>query len=193
VGELNVLSNNFSAEYAGVLNIRVNTKSGGAQNHGSLFYNDVNSGLAANQMLGTVGASKPHSNFTQTGGSWGGPIPKLKNTFFFMAYEYWNQAYPIAESNVTGVICPPRCRPATFPSSISATIRRWLRLPQTRRAAQPLRGCRWGHALPPGATVVTGVPSSVQNPLTSKLVSLYFPQNIPDNGVGTTDNSRSTL
>ena len=35
-------------------------------------------------------------------------------------------------------------------------------------------------------TVVTGVPSSLQNPLTSKLVSLYFPQNIPDNGVGTT-------
>ena len=34
-----------------------------------------------------------------------------------------------------------------------------------------------------GATVVTGVPSSAQNPITSKLVSLYFPQKIPDSNV----------
>jgi hypothetical protein len=196
VGELNVLSNNFSAEYAGVLNIRVNTKSGGAQNHGSLFYNDVNSGLAANQMLGTVGASKPHSNLTQTGGSWGGPIPKLKNSFFFMAYEYWNQAYPLPESNVTGVLSPKvqggdfsevnLCNDPTL-----ATINA-----DSPGGAAPA-GLSLGTCASSGATVVTGVPSSVQNPLTSKLVSLYFPQNIPDSNVnpvtGTINSYSTTL
>jgi hypothetical protein len=103
VGELNVLSNSYSAEYAGIVNIRVNTKGGGAKNHGSLFYNDLNSGLAANSFgLPT----KTHSNDTQFGGSWGGPIPKLKNTFFFMAFEFWDSANPIQELNNTGVLSP---------------------------------------------------------------------------------------
>ena len=199
VGELNILSNNFSAEYAGVLNIRVNTKSGGAQNHGSLFYNDVNSGLAANQMLGTVGAHKPHSNFTQTGGSWGGPIPKLKNTFFFMSYEWWDNAFPIPESNVKGVLSP-KVQAGDFsemnlcndpPLSGNATVA--SDAPGSIAADSPggvaPSGLTTGTCTPTTGspyTVVTGVPSSLQNPLTSKLVSLYFPQNIPDNGVGTT-------
>jgi hypothetical protein len=185
VGELNVLSSNFSAEYAGVLNIRVNTKNGGAQNHGSLFYNDVNSGLAANQMLGTVGASKPHSNFTQTGGSWGGPIPKLKNTFFFMAYEYWNQANPIAESNVTGVISP-KVQAGDFSEINLCNDPTLAKIAADSPGGAAPAGLSLGTCTSSGATVVKGVPSSVQNPLTSKLVSLYFPQNIPDNGVGTT-------
>ncbi len=47
VGDLNVLSNAFSAEYAGIANIRVTTKRGGADYHGSLFYNNKNSALSA--------------------------------------------------------------------------------------------------------------------------------------------------
>src|SRR5580658_5244125 len=47
VGEVNVLTNAFSAEYAGVANIRVTTKRGGSQYHGSLFYNNSNSALSA--------------------------------------------------------------------------------------------------------------------------------------------------
>src|SRR5215470_16762108 len=40
IGELTVLSNNFSAEYAGVANIRVTTRRGGQDYHGSAFYNN---------------------------------------------------------------------------------------------------------------------------------------------------------
>ncbi len=47
IGELVVLSNNFSAEYAGIANIRVTTKRGGKNYQGSLFYNNKNSALAA--------------------------------------------------------------------------------------------------------------------------------------------------
>lgn len=47
IGELIVLSKNFSAEYSGIANIRIETKRGGADYHGSLFYNNKNSALAA--------------------------------------------------------------------------------------------------------------------------------------------------
>src|SRR5947199_1995565 len=47
VGEINLLTSDFSAEYAGVANIRVTTKRGGSDYHGSAFYNNKNSALAA--------------------------------------------------------------------------------------------------------------------------------------------------
>ncbi len=47
VGDLNVLSNAFSAEYAGIANVRVTTKRGGSSYHGSVFYNNKNSALSA--------------------------------------------------------------------------------------------------------------------------------------------------
>src|SRR5579863_7764587 len=47
VDEVNVLSDNFSAEYAGIANIRITTKRGTNQFHGSIFYNNKNSALAA--------------------------------------------------------------------------------------------------------------------------------------------------
>lgn len=185
VGEVNILTNNFSAEYAGVLNIRVNTKAGGSKNHGSLFYNDVNSGLEARPMLGqSATAPKPHSNFTQTGGSWGGPIPKLKNTFFFMAFEYWNQAYPIPESNVPGVLSP-KTQTGDFSEVNVCNDPTLAAIAADSPGGTAPAGLTTAVCGTSGATVVTGVPADIQNPLTSKLVSLYFPQNIPDNGLGT--------
>src|SRR6266511_4314688 len=47
IGELTVLSKNFTDEYSGIANIRVETKRGGREYHGSLFYNNKNSALAA--------------------------------------------------------------------------------------------------------------------------------------------------
>src|SRR6185312_9447061 len=47
VGEVNILTSDFSAEYAGIANIRITTKRGGAQYHGSLIYDNKNSALAA--------------------------------------------------------------------------------------------------------------------------------------------------
>jgi hypothetical protein len=99
VSEVNVLSNDFSAEYAGIANIRITTKRGENQYHGSVFYNNKNSALAAWQtqdiiakqaFLPTQFQSKfptPYFNLNDLGGSFGGPIPKLNKTWFFMAYE----------------------------------------------------------------------------------------------------------
>ena len=99
IGELNVLSNDFSAEYAGIANIRITTKRGENAFHGSLFYDNKNSALAAWQIqdkqakadfLPTQFASKfptPYFNYNDIAGALGGPIPGLKRTWFFMAYE----------------------------------------------------------------------------------------------------------
>src|SRR5262249_39434947 len=90
VGERTGLSNNFTAEYAGIANIRVGTKRGTSQYHGSSFYNNKNSALAAwnfrdkiaqAAFLPTPAQSKyatPYFNLNEIGGSLGGPVPKIK-------------------------------------------------------------------------------------------------------------------
>ncbi len=107
VGEINVLSNDFSAEYSGVGNIRVTTKRGGAGYHGSVFYNNKNSALAAwtiQDLNGKAGFAPspeqtlyptPYFNYNDIGGSFGGPIPHLNKTWFFMAYERNWQITPL--------------------------------------------------------------------------------------------------
>src|SRR5882724_8147971 len=99
VGDINVLSNDFSAEYAGIANIRVTTKRGGAGYHGSAFYNNKNAAFAAWTLQDQIGKAEfapsafqskypnPYFNLTDIGGSVGGPVPLLKNTWFFAAYE----------------------------------------------------------------------------------------------------------
>lgn len=111
VSEVNVMSNDFSAEYGGIANIRITTKRGENQYHGSVFYNNKNSALAAWQtqdiiakqaFLPTPFESKfptPYFNENDLGASFGGPIPKLKRTWFFMAYERDYNRAPVSFSS----------------------------------------------------------------------------------------------
>jgi hypothetical protein len=99
VDELSVLSNDFSAEYAGVANIRVTTKRGGDKFHGSLFYDNKNSALAAWSLQDKFGQANfvpnsfqskfpaPFFNINDLGAAVGGRIPHVKNTWFFAAFE----------------------------------------------------------------------------------------------------------
>jgi len=110
VDELNVLSNSFSAEYAGTANIRITTKRGQNQFHGSAFYNNANSALAALSLQDLAGiadfvpntfASKyptPYFNINDLGGSIGGPVKGLKRTWFFAAYE---RDYNVSPVNIS--------------------------------------------------------------------------------------------
>jgi hypothetical protein len=99
VGEINILTSDFSAEYAGIANIRVTTKRGGSEYHGSAFYNNKNAALAA-WKLDDLNAKRdflpnaiqakypnPYFNVTDIGGSVGGPVPHLGKTWVFTAYE----------------------------------------------------------------------------------------------------------
>ena len=105
VADINVLSNDFSAEYAGISNIRVTTKRGGSGYHGSIFYNNKNSALAAWTSQDKIGKENfapypgqssypnPYFNLNDVGGSFGGPVPKLNKTWFFTSYERnWNRS-----------------------------------------------------------------------------------------------------
>jgi hypothetical protein len=99
VGEVNILTSDFSAEYAGIANVRVNTKRGGADYHGSAIYNNKNSALAAwtlDDLNGKANFSptafqsqypNPYFNENDIGGSFGGPVPLMKKTWFFTSYE----------------------------------------------------------------------------------------------------------
>ncbi|HVF27120.1 MAG TPA: hypothetical protein VM943_02695, partial [Pyrinomonadaceae bacterium] len=98
--ELTVLSKNFTAEYSGIANIRVQTKRGTKDWHGSLFYNNKNSALAAWPVQDKNAAAthlptaqnpifpEPYFNLNEAGGAVSGPIPFGRDkTFFLLSYE----------------------------------------------------------------------------------------------------------
>jgi hypothetical protein len=108
IGELVVLSNNFSAEYAGIANIRITTKRGTKDYQGSIFYHNKNSALAAWSLGDKRGQAlftptpivtefpTPYFNLNETGGSFGGPLPfSRKKTFFLVSYERRWSAAPV--------------------------------------------------------------------------------------------------
>ena len=179
VGDLNVMSNAFSAEYAGIANIRVTTKRGGADYHGSLFYNNKNSALstwtlAEKDTLFNYAPTfdqptfnKPRFNITDFGGSVGGPIPKVKNTWFFVAYEHNSSILP---SSSTSTRVP---HPTLLTGDFSLM----------NDSAKPAVG---SDILTPNeiATDTVGglglqfirIPQRLLNPVTTKLIDVYFPK-----------------
>lgn len=201
VSEVNVMSNDFSAEYAGIANIRITTKRGENQFHGSAFYNNKNSALAAwqtqdiiakQEFIPTQFVSKfptPYFNFNDVGGSFGGPIPKLKNTWFFMAYERNYDREPVSFSNnklphpslwtgnFSGMITDNTLAtqpglpavPASFPNGDTLT-------PQEVAADTYCPG--WPNCTGNGQQFVI-IPSHLLSPFTQKLISLYFPKISP--------------
>jgi hypothetical protein len=180
VGDLNVLSETFSAEYAGIANVRVTTKRGGTTYNGSLFYNNKNSALAAwtladKDTLANFAPTpfqptfnKPYFNVTDAGGSFGGPIPKLKKTWFFGAYEH-NWTVEPSEASATNMP-----HPTLLAGDFSLLD----------DSAKPLVGSA---ALTPseiatdtievdGTLRFIKIPDRLLNPITTKLISLYFPK-----------------
>ena len=191
VGELNVLSNDFSAEYAGIANIRITTKRGESQVHGSVFYNNKNSALAALQIQDQQGirdfvptqfASRyptPYFNFNDFGGSLGGPIPGLKKTWFFLAYERNVLRQPVNISNHklphpalwTGDFSQldPSIQP-TVPDDIFSQLTPQEVATDTTGTCDPNdhADCRF-----------STIPSRFLNANTQKLIQVYFPKISP--------------
>ena len=95
IGEIQVLSNSYSAEYGGLAGVVVTTKRGGNAYHGSAFYDYNADGLNAltyNQKQSGVERGEPNSDTHahRWGASLGGPLVEGK-TFFFLNYEGSNQ------------------------------------------------------------------------------------------------------
>jgi hypothetical protein len=199
IGELTVLSNNFTAEYAGIANIRVNTKRGTKEFHGSLFYNNKNSALAAQQLDQKIAASElftptinspvflfPTFNLNETGGSIGGPVPFLnrEKTFFFGSYERRWDSEPFQYASFSPTLPSQRVLNGDFSQLPTANK------PRVPASVLPL--------LTPAElannTVTSGgytrfitIPQRLINPGTSAILQTYFPHsslNSPVDGFG---------
>jgi hypothetical protein len=180
VGDLNVLSETFSSEYAGIANIRVTTKRGGANYSGSLFYNNKNSALAAWTLadkdtlanfaptIFQPAFNKPYFNITDVGGSFGGPVPKLNKTWFFAAYEH---NWTVEPSEASSTSMP---HPSLLGGDFSLL----------NDSAKPVVGSAVLSASEIANDTVTvngskrfiRIPDRLLNPVTTKLIGLYYPK-----------------
>lgn len=192
IGEVTVLSNSFSAEYGGIANIRVTTKRGTAGYHGSLFYDNKNSALAAWRATDKIDQANfspsffqpayphPSFNFTETGGSFGGPIPKMgKRTFFMFAFEKRWDAEPMRWSSSNKV--PHETLLTGDFSKISDSAKPAVPA-GTSLTADEIQNNTVGGL---GAKFIK-IPSRLLNPYTSKLVNLYFPHTSLDAPINST-------
>jgi hypothetical protein len=187
IGELIVLSKNFTAEYSGIANIRIETLRGGNQYHGSLFYNNKNSALAARSLqekfdeanfLPTPALQsfpKPYFNLNETGGSFGGPVPfSRKKTFFLTSYERrWDFA-------------PVRIRASNIPTTVILGGDFSLINPGNRplvpNAIKPLLTPSEvaNNTTGTGATQrFISIPTRLLNPIALSLLNGYYPHTNP--------------
>lgn len=187
VGEINLLTSDFSAEYAGIANIRVTTKRGGSDYHGSAFYNNKNSALAAwtlddknaaAQFSPTAFQSKypnPYFNFNDIGGSVGGPIPRIKKTWFFAAYE---RNYAVSPTKISsGTIPHPSLDTGDFSAlkdSAKPLVPAGITLTAQEIATNTIPDTNPND--PPGSLRFVTIPSRLLNPTVQKLISTYFPK-----------------
>ena len=179
IGEIQVLSNSFTAEYAGIANVRISTKRGAADYHGSLFYDFKNSALAAWSLNDKNALANftptpaqpnyptPRFNQNEFGASFGGPVPKIKNTFFYVAYEKRFLNSPVYARNTklphASLMAGDFSKIADsakpiVPASVSLT--------PTEIAQNTVGGL--------GQQFIT-IPSRLLNPVTQKILSMYYP------------------
>ncbi len=197
VAEVNVLSNDFSAEYAGISNIRITTKRGTSQFHGSAFYNNKNSALAGLQIQDKQGMENfvptqflskyptPYFNYNDVGGSLGGPIPGLKKTWFFTSYERNYSRSPIGVSNNklphpafwTGDFSPLINNASPNPGLLP-DVPAGVTLSAQEIADDTYQGL--------GQQFVT-VPSRLLDPNVQQLIGTYFPKISPSVAINTSN------
>jgi Carboxypeptidase regulatory-like domain len=180
VGDINVLSNDFSAEYAGIANIRVTTKRGGAGYHGSAFYNNKNSALAAWTLQDKLGKAdfaptpfqskypNPYFNINDIGGSFGGPVPGLKKTWFFAAYERNWTVQPVQVNSNT--LPHPSLWTGDF-SLLDDASKPYVPAGVTLTPEEVANNTVGG-----AGTQFTSIPSRLLNPTVQSLITTYFPQ-----------------
>jgi hypothetical protein len=192
VGELNILSNDFSAEFAGISSIRVTTKRGTNQFHGSAFYDNKNSALAGLTIQDQQGMRdaegslypypSPYFNFNDIAGSIGGPIPGLKRTWFFTTYErnYNRDSTQIADSRLphpsfwTGDFSRLVTDPDNMKPSILPAVPSGVTLTPAEIAADTY--CvGWPNCTGDGSQFVI-IPSRLLNSNVQQLIGKYFPK-----------------
>ena len=179
IGELTIMTNNFTAEYAGISNIRVLTKRGEDNYHGSLFYNNRNSALAAWSLTNKNGLGSfvpspsqpnyptPYSNLNEFGGSFSGRVPKVARTYFMTAYERRYTAQPLNLRSTT--LAHPSLWTGDF-SKLSDSVKPAVPAGVTLTAQEISVNTVGGL----GQKFIT-IPSRLLNPITQNIIKQYFP------------------
>lgn len=187
IGELNVLSNSFSAEYAGIANVRVTTKRGEKDFHGSLFYNNRNSALAAWPLRDKVELAsftpsperpdfkKPYTNLNEFGGSLGGPLKITKKTYFMSAFERRQGASPVTAQSTT--LPHPSLWTGDF-RKLTDAAKPVVPAGITLTAAEVANNTVGGLGLR-----FTTLPSRLLNPTTQAIINKYFPKASVDSDI----------
>ncbi len=178
---MNVQSTDFSAEYAGIANVRIISKRGTSQLHGSLFYENENSALSAWTVQDKVNAAnfaptpfqseytKPYSNVNDLGGSFGGPVPKLKNTWFFTSYERDYNDAPVTVGP-TSTLANPQLWTGNFSGVLDANkpdVPAGITLTPQEIAQDTVGG--------QGQQFIQ-IPQRLLNPYVQNLIDKYFPK-----------------
>ena len=95
IGEINIVSSGYLPEYSRGAGAQIITqiRSGTAQYHGSLYEYNQNTvyDSAANALPGEAGTPRGTINWNNFGGTFGGPVPKVHNLFFFFSEDVTRQ------------------------------------------------------------------------------------------------------
>jgi hypothetical protein len=182
VGEINILTSDFSAEYAGIANVRVTTKRGGANYHGSAFYNNKNSAFAAWNLNDKIAQANfvpnafqsqfptPFFNITDVGGSVGGPVPLLKKTWFFAAYERDYAVQPVSVLDTKAV------HPDLYTGNFSALNDSAKPLVPSSVTLTPAEIANNTITDSDGNQRFVTIPARLLNPTVQALINTYFPK-----------------
>ena len=193
ISELTVLSNNFTAEYAGIANIRVQTKRGTKDFNGSLFYNNRNSALAAWTIQDKINLAnfvpnparpdypKPYFNLNETGGMLSGPVPfaNKEKTFFLGSYE---RRWSVSQTLFSAVNSLPGQRLLTGDFSqltanrpvVPAAVR--SQLTPAELANNTVCTTGGDRATCPAASLrFVTIPERLLNPTVQRLINAYYP------------------
>ncbi len=145
-----------------------------------MFYNNKNSAYAATTQADILGKQEfaptafqskypnPYFNFNDVGGSFGGPIPGLKKTWFFAAYERNWALSPISVNSST--LPHPSLWAGDFSrllDSAKPNVPAGVTLTAEEQANNTVGGA--------GTQFIT-IPSRLLNPTVQSLISTYFPQ-----------------
>ena len=172
---------------AGISNIRVTTKRGGAGYHGSAFLQQQEFGAGSVDFAGhhrqtgiralswPEHVPQPYFNLTDIGGSFGGPIPKAKKTWFFVSYERnWNHSpVQVRSSSLphptfwTGDFSLLPDSSTSSSTAIKPDVPAGVTLTPEEIANNTVGGA--------GEQFIT-IPSRLLNPTTQALINLYFPK-----------------
>jgi hypothetical protein len=182
VGEINILTSDFSAEYAGIANVRVTTKRGGASYHGSIFYNNNNSALAAWNLNDKIAQANfvpnafqsqfptPFFNINDVGGSVGGPVPHLGKTWFFAAYERDYVVQPVSVLDTKAV------HPDLYTGNFSALNDSAKPLVPSSVTLTPAEIASDTITDSDGNQRFVTIPARLLNPTVQALINTYFPK-----------------